>query len=466
MVFSDTSQFLVKRGGIMFKFAIKGGEEIFEDDEGAMKVAGHDLNGLMAYLSAIETLPSRLLHVPLMALVDYRGYRLVAVCTLPISRDTICYGSCDAGVTVHAKYPECNEAMRLVAASMNIMGHRVGTSDHVIYGPGDIECHLGTDGKFYVIDFSRFMPCQPVDKTSARGSFLHKLLRPELVSMSPVPLSPDAYSSMQREGGVECRRAVQQCYAMLENQLASFVVDFSRSDDDFFSPKMSSAALSRKEHDVQLHLSMLETLEQDLHARGINIRCLGRLRAMMPADNLPRSKCNVLRVLIIAECLARVWKSQLRHLWRDTMEGERLPADEPFRRVTAQFLNLLCAVNTPYWQTDLRAMLQAKFPLLLSPEEMAEGNLFQLVADVFPTAVLRLCSFVNITLREGMISSSTAGLAKAVADNQLDSFEVSMAFFSSLSFFPDPASNSLCRPQVYCERHCVHGLSYQAPQRC
>lgn len=113
------------------------------------KGAGHDLAGLMAYMSAIEMRPRelRLLHVPLMALIDFRGYRLVAICVLPIDRRTICYGSFDAGKTVHSSYPECNAAMKEIGQFLNIMGHRGASSDHLIYAPIDIEAHKGKDGK-------------------------------------------------------------------------------------------------------------------------------------------------------------------------------------------------------------------------------------------------------------------------------------------------------------------------------
>ncbi len=45
------------------------------------------------------------LHFPLMALIDYRGFRLVAISILPISRSTILYGSADGGATIHCDDP-------------------------------------------------------------------------------------------------------------------------------------------------------------------------------------------------------------------------------------------------------------------------------------------------------------------------------------------------------------------------
>ena len=52
------------------------------------KVANHELTGLMAYFN----LGFRDVCTPLMSLVDYRGFRLVAMSVLPVSKDTLIYG--------------------------------------------------------------------------------------------------------------------------------------------------------------------------------------------------------------------------------------------------------------------------------------------------------------------------------------------------------------------------------------
>ena len=43
-----------------------------------------------------------------MALVDYRGYRVIATCLLPVSSSTLIYGSADGGTTAYAKNKEFN----------------------------------------------------------------------------------------------------------------------------------------------------------------------------------------------------------------------------------------------------------------------------------------------------------------------------------------------------------------------
>jgi hypothetical protein len=47
-------------------------------------------------------------------LVDYRGYRVVALSLLPISKETLVYGSDDAGVTPRATDPNVVQIMKKV----------------------------------------------------------------------------------------------------------------------------------------------------------------------------------------------------------------------------------------------------------------------------------------------------------------------------------------------------------------
>ncbi|KAK5578426.1 hypothetical protein RB653_008097 [Dictyostelium firmibasis] len=94
-------------------------------DERAQKSAGHEIKGLNHFMEF-----SSLIRFPLMALIDYRGYRLLAISSLPINKNTIVYGSCDG----------------------------VGANKVFLYGPGDIEIHSGLDGRKYMLDFARVFP--------------------------------------------------------------------------------------------------------------------------------------------------------------------------------------------------------------------------------------------------------------------------------------------------------------------
>ncbi|ELR11467.1 uncharacterized protein ACA1_122080 [Acanthamoeba castellanii str. Neff] len=142
--------------GIFFKFALDifG---IYGGDEYAMKAASHDLKGLIHYYSC--QIPG--LHVPLMALIDYLGFRLIAITILPINNTTIQYGSCDAGQTVYADDPRLNEMMEQAGRKMKLQGHYVGVPGGMrrkLYAPVDIEGHKGLDGRYYVVDFARTFP--------------------------------------------------------------------------------------------------------------------------------------------------------------------------------------------------------------------------------------------------------------------------------------------------------------------
>ena len=66
--------------------------------ENAMKSASHELIGLDAYFT--HGLRENV-HFPLLCVIDYGGYRLLASSQLPISGETLVYGSGNAGKTVN-----------------------------------------------------------------------------------------------------------------------------------------------------------------------------------------------------------------------------------------------------------------------------------------------------------------------------------------------------------------------------
>jgi hypothetical protein len=95
--------------GILFKFAVdwKG---IYSGDEYAMKAAGHEMRSLIAFYNYGQPIGLR---VPLIALVNYLGFRLVALSILPVSRHTIVYGSCDGGQNVYKSHDRVAHLMKV-----------------------------------------------------------------------------------------------------------------------------------------------------------------------------------------------------------------------------------------------------------------------------------------------------------------------------------------------------------------
>ena len=71
--------------GILFKFAIDPKRILYSEDEFCMKTANAELRGLTGIISCNVSE----IFFPLMALIDYRGFRIVATSLLPVGRDTI-----------------------------------------------------------------------------------------------------------------------------------------------------------------------------------------------------------------------------------------------------------------------------------------------------------------------------------------------------------------------------------------
>jgi hypothetical protein len=351
--------------GILFKFAVDtkisdtlwmyGGKT--SSDENATRVAGNELRGLISYYKC----GVRNLAVPLMALIDYRGYRLVACSLLPIGPDTLRYGSDDGGQSVHNDDPVLASKMRRVARQLHLKGHVVGrrpqaaaaaaaasssatsatptspaANTRVLHGPGDIEGHLGRDGQYWVLDFARVFPPEapdamqyaddpagaPVDRS--RRIFCD-LLRPELVRRHPVPLSSDAFSNFQAAD----RRAAQ---------LNAQVRAATRELHERVIPEYADSL------PLEPSWSKLRStpVVEGLHSRGISVRHLGLVRSHLPLGDEGRLR----RRLCLTEMCHRMVKNQLRQQLRAAAERCRLPSLELDRRVVLDVLNVVFALKS------------------------------------------------------------------------------------------------------------------------
>jgi hypothetical protein len=67
-------------------------------------------------------------------------------------------GSNDAGRTIKTGDQVMDHLMHGLGEHLNLRKHLVGKQRVPIVGPGDIEGHLGTDGRYYLLDFARLMP--------------------------------------------------------------------------------------------------------------------------------------------------------------------------------------------------------------------------------------------------------------------------------------------------------------------
>eukprot|EP01125_Pyxidicula_operculata_P011059 TRINITY_DN3612_c0_g1_i10.p1 TRINITY_DN3612_c0_g1~~TRINITY_DN3612_c0_g1_i10.p1 ORF type:complete len:1231 (+),score=183.36 TRINITY_DN3612_c0_g1_i10:494-3694(+) len=361
-----------------------------------MKVGGHELKGMIAYQQA--EVPE--LHLPLMALIDYRGFRVVAISMLPINKKkTLVYGSGDGGKTVYDTNPKVRDLMKKAAEKLNVKGHLVGpNADTEIYGPCDIEVHVGYDNRAYILDFARLFPPEaprqnerallpafnPSNeeyyKSRKIGSaVLYKLLRPEFVRMYKVPLSSDAFTNFGKNGSVahnlEVAEATQYLFDHVIPKFSKRLDAMSAQDtSDYLSIDRNLNPYGYVDYDKvrvesQLYenknLRLQETLIVFLHREGINIRHLGLVRSHVKNPEI--------RQLILIEMIARLVKNVLRKKWRDQMKKQPSASEEPCKKVAVKYLNLVLGNDERsklYWQFELKQQLCEKFLGALENHEL------------------------------------------------------------------------------------------------
>ena len=127
----------------------------------AGKACSHELKSINALLAA--RVPG--LHLPLFALIDYRGCRMVAQSWMPIDGDTLSFGSADSGRHLHTDTDErVNAKIFTAAEGLNLKPHfvleRSTSVMKLVVGAADIEGHVGTDGRIYACDLARLFPPQ------------------------------------------------------------------------------------------------------------------------------------------------------------------------------------------------------------------------------------------------------------------------------------------------------------------
>ena len=60
------------------------------------------------------------INLPLMITVEYMGYRLTCMSTIPIGSNTLVYGSSNAGINIYYSNPEFNQKMEEIGKKLNL----------------------------------------------------------------------------------------------------------------------------------------------------------------------------------------------------------------------------------------------------------------------------------------------------------------------------------------------------------
>ncbi|KAN0003830.1 hypothetical protein ACTFIZ_009989 [Dictyostelium cf. discoideum] len=357
--------------GILFKFALESETfGLYGNDENAMKTAAHELNGCTSFLNC----GVKGLHVPLMAFIDYRGFRLMAMSLLPISKKSLIYGSCDAGQTVHTSNNIFNNLFSNAAKIVNLKPHFVqDISGDIksISGPIDIEGHLGSDNRFYLLDFARLSPPEP---PKHRGSYLYKLLRLELVRKYQKPLCSDAFSPMSSIDIDIHNVEVQEAYDDLINNIIPIFSKDIQTRDEICFVSNSSVEILRQANNKIKDISKL------LHAEGINVRYIGEVASHCTSFAFKR--------FFTIEAMVRTLKSLARELLRREMKKTHLPSDYPYRNLLLNFLNLIFddykGKTELFWSKIVYEKMEKKFQnIFINKATHFEEKFINLFVDTY-----------------------------------------------------------------------------------
>jgi tetratricopeptide (TPR) repeat protein len=305
---------------------------IFGGVEGAAdKVAGHELKSLVQIMEC--HIPG--LRHPLLCIIDYLGFRLIAMSTLPIKgRASLIFGSMDGGKTVETN-PETVKITTALGKKLNLKEHglRHQPESTRIFTPADLELHRGDDDHVYALDFSRLFP-PTLAQDHLPGGVFYQLFRPEFVRKYKKPLCSDSWTSFMARS--ETAESI--------NEIKEAQVELMRITDEF------GASLEEERPQVDL-LAASEKLINLMHMNGINCRYLGRIW-LACCDVAP-----YWRVVVLLEMVVRRMKRILFKRLRKAVLSESSAGVSACIASALKFLNVVFGESeksTEYWNTKLR----------------------------------------------------------------------------------------------------------------
>jgi hypothetical protein len=164
------------RVGQMFFKLVRDVFGIYGGDAFAVKAAKHEVKSLKALVEASASLQANSLFFPIMCTVDHLGIQLVCMSYIEgIGKNTLIYGSDDAGKSIHNQDFVFNRYFKQICESLlNIAPHNVydptASAFKMIWAASDVEGHkVETDqgSKYYLLDFARLFP--PEDPETVPG---------------------------------------------------------------------------------------------------------------------------------------------------------------------------------------------------------------------------------------------------------------------------------------------------------
>lgn len=347
--------------GILFKCAVDKQKSNGSNDyiyggqagpsfEDAQEACGHELKGAINYYRF-----RRLgVVVPIQATVDFWGYKLSAMPFIRLAKQSLIYGSDDGGATIHADEAAFNLVMKKVATQLHLATHTVGGVR--LDAAGDIEGHLGENGRVYLLDLARTFPpehplaCKHLERPPQSVFFC--FLRPEFLQLLKergyAALSPDSLTGWGASDP-EHRTHAKNLFNATKFLFDDVIPHFAAARDGLHPHDKNVIGLR---------------CQAAFHSAGINVRHAGLVRTYF---NCPRA-----RKALLLEMVSRVLKNILRRWFRLTARCH--PNSEyKMREVLLLFLNLVSnpgPKSDEFWGEHVTVELLQKFgEIALEPEE-------------------------------------------------------------------------------------------------
>lgn len=353
-------------------------EQQLLEEEWKMKMSTQEMHGIEAYVhSRVSALCTALCCV-----IDYLGFRVLAVASLPIYDDsTLCVGNVrqDRRTTFHCE-ADVAAILQDAAKSINIKDHVVSMSNNVgedtrLWATTDIRVHRCSDFNIYVTRLSGILPVDyhaTTDSTRVPAtSFRHAALRREFVAAHKIPLNSDAHIKLL------CLKINNFDPELVISKKQKYIREKINDDLDVDSAVGFLREQLIPEFVAKLdQLSILPTAGEGLckamHDAGINIRYLGQIALLC---RLPFVKKLALTQMAARSCklvLSRLLRVGAREAGMTTLAG----------RVTLFVTELLSASeeSRKYWQ-QVEKHIQSKYNYCVSEQSPETLTLQQQVAD-------------------------------------------------------------------------------------
>lgn len=301
--------------------------QMTDNEQATYASANNDLKGTKAYNTADITA----LYTLAMAIVDYRGHRVVAQSIIPgilqgDKSDSLLYGSVDNGKKIcwndkfHAKVLEA-------AKLLHIKEHEVlDGSCNKVKMAAPVECKgiVGSDDRHYLLDLMR---TTARDANYVGPGSRYCVLRPELVAAFCQVESEERLKKDIQLEATEGSASQEEAPEILLNP--NVLTDFKLAGDPEEIAADESLVKKAGTYLVDIvlpkfvqDLSSLEvspmdgqTLTEALHAHGINMRYIGKVANM--AKHLPH-----ILDLCIVEMVVRAAKHVLKGVLRETQDHD------------------------------------------------------------------------------------------------------------------------------------------------